>query len=613
MSIAVLTQVYDEVRRLSIAGSVVAGGDFRLKKLVPPLEKAGEKAPVFAKVAQGVTKVVDSNERNSAEALLELSSLVNAILYTQGETGQAGDLKPIVTNNLGGEQTQTTARVLKPLLEALTTTGSGRVEIIKDAHQRNVFKDLRLVKPALGALDDPYPEIAEFIAKKVLPLYGQAILPELKAKFDQKGKGGHVRRLTLMHELDPVGSREIVKEALENGSKEMKVVAIECLGDSPEDLSFLLEQAKAKAKDVRTAAFKAIAKIDTGDAITLLHGVIKGNDIDLAVEPIRKSRNPKILEIVLAEAKAQWDGLFGVKGSKDKDKDKKEAGKRIDRMNSLLECLRERDDKDSEAFLLACFADRERLLDLKGEPLSGADVRQKLIGLVAHGSSKMRKALVVEHASLNPEELQDAFYAARRSLKAAEVYDKFSPYLAAKVDEKKKSRDPAFAKREAIQESLQYGWRYRHYYMDWDDADDDDGEEEKATKELDPRWLDLAVTQKNMELVFALARPNHPAANELLLTISEQQLSKSKDAHETSSTLQTMVRVQHPEATRLVIAAIKKFSASTNSHWAIYWLARLVGQLPKSALPELEALLPTLPEKVIDQVLDYVTVLKNRS
>jgi hypothetical protein len=131
MSIAVLNQVYDETRRLSIAGSVVAPGDFRLKKLVPPLEKAGEKAPVFAKVAQAIGKVVDSNEKSSAESLLELSTLVNAILYTQGETGIEGKLVPIETTDLGPQQTQASARLLKPLLEALTTTGSGRHEIIK--------------------------------------------------------------------------------------------------------------------------------------------------------------------------------------------------------------------------------------------------------------------------------------------------------------------------------------------------------------------------------------------------------------------------------------------------------------------------------------------------
>src|SRR5688572_6705225 len=101
MSIAVLNQVYDETRRLAIAGSVVAPGDFRLKKLVEPITKAGEKAPVFAKVAQAINKVVESDEKSSAEAVLELSTLVNAILYTQGETGQTGELKPIETTNLG--------------------------------------------------------------------------------------------------------------------------------------------------------------------------------------------------------------------------------------------------------------------------------------------------------------------------------------------------------------------------------------------------------------------------------------------------------------------------------------------------------------------------------
>ena len=54
MSIPVLIEVYDEMRRLAIAGSAVAPGDFRLKKLIPPLEKSGEKVPVFAKVAQAV-------------------------------------------------------------------------------------------------------------------------------------------------------------------------------------------------------------------------------------------------------------------------------------------------------------------------------------------------------------------------------------------------------------------------------------------------------------------------------------------------------------------------------------------------------------------------------
>src|SRR5213078_26824 len=107
MSIAVLNQVYDEARRLAVAGSVVARGDFRLKKLLPPLEQAGAKVPVFARIAEAAKAVVDGPEDSSAANLLELTSLVTAVLYTQGETGMAGDLQPIETINLGGETAQT--------------------------------------------------------------------------------------------------------------------------------------------------------------------------------------------------------------------------------------------------------------------------------------------------------------------------------------------------------------------------------------------------------------------------------------------------------------------------------------------------------------------------
>src|SRR5437016_3788918 len=97
MSIAILTQVYDETRRLAIGGSVVAPGDFRLKKLIPQLEQIGAKAPVFAKVGEAAKAVVESTEETSAPALLELTMLVSAILYTQGETGVSGTLEPIET------------------------------------------------------------------------------------------------------------------------------------------------------------------------------------------------------------------------------------------------------------------------------------------------------------------------------------------------------------------------------------------------------------------------------------------------------------------------------------------------------------------------------------
>lgn len=101
MSLAALNHVYDEMRRLAIAGGNLASGDFRLKKLVQPLKASAAKAPVFGKVAEAVEKVVEALAQDSAAALLELSTLVTAILYTQGETGAAGKIEPIPTTDFG--------------------------------------------------------------------------------------------------------------------------------------------------------------------------------------------------------------------------------------------------------------------------------------------------------------------------------------------------------------------------------------------------------------------------------------------------------------------------------------------------------------------------------
>jgi hypothetical protein len=598
MSIPILNQVYDEVRRLSIAGSAVAPGDFRLKKLMPPLEQSGQKTPVFAKVAQAIGKLVESTEKTSAEALLELSTLVNAVLYTQGETGLAGALSPIPTNDLGQQQTQISARILKPLLEALTSTGSGRLEIIKDALERGVFRDLRLVGPALAALDDPYPEIADLIAQEVLTMYGKAILPELRAAFDIRGRGGHERRLALMHNIDPEGSRDFVKRALEDGSKEMRVIAISCLGSSSEDLSFLLEQSRSKAKDVRRAALNALGRCDADEAAKTLCAELEGGDIELAISPVQTSRNPLVLEFVLVQARDQFNTLLS-----EKTKDKAKLGKQARRMLALLQCLRGREDQAVEQFLLDMFAQREKLAALKGEP-SGKDVEHRLVVTMAASSNKTRDILIGAHAGLLEDQLAVAFAAALQTRGPTEVFVLFGPYLTAKVDQKKKERDSVWRKREALAGVLTSSWP-----MEYSERP---GTHELAGK-LDPRWLDLAVDHEHEELVLALARPGHAKANALLAKVFENRLKKVKTSYGLTEILNAMVRVKHPQATDALIASIDKYAKLPHNYYSLYWIAKPIADLPKESLPKLEAWLPTLPEKAIDQVLGFVTQLRNRA
>ncbi len=599
MSLAILKQTYDEIRRVAIAGSVVAANDFRIKKLVAPLEQVGQKAPVFAKVGQAVARLTQSNEQESAAALLELSTLVNAILYTQGETGAVGDLMPIESTDLGQHQTRAPAKVLKPLIEALTTTGSGRMEVIKDAHERGTFRDLRLVAPALAAIDDSYAEIANFIAEEVLPTYGRAIFPELQSKLDMKGRGGHALRLSLMHRLDPAGARATVKRALDEGSKEVRVAAIECLGDAAEDLNFLVEQSRSTAKDVRTAALRGLTKCDAPQAVDALREAFKTGSVESAVAAVAASPSPRLATLVLDEAGSQWTALLSGKA-----KEQSEVSELASRLLVVLECLRGRSDHAAEDFLIKAFGQRDKLAAIKSEP-GGKDIEQRLVSIMAVGPKAAQCALVDAHDTLTEDELPDAFAAACRSRTPAEVFAMFSPYVSGKFHLRKKNRDLAAAKRAAVVAVLTgNAHRLRHTGIVGPTRSLD------LAKHLDPRWLDLAVDQEHLELVQALAIPGHAGANKLLSKSFEAQLKKSKDAWEMVNLLRTMVSVEHPEATDALVATITTHAKGARGYY-LYGLPPLVGQLPKSAVPKLEAILPDLPERVADQFVNYIAELKN--
>jgi hypothetical protein len=584
MSIAVLNQVYDEARRLAVAGSVVAKGDFRLKKLIPPLEQAGSKAPVFAKVAEAATKVVDGPEDSSAESLLELASLTTAVLYTQGETGMAGELQPIETTNLGGETAQTSARLLKPLLEALSSTGSGRLELVKEAHEHGAFRDLRLVMPALKGLDDPYAEIADFLAEKVLPMYGRAILPELSRTYDSKGTKSHPRRLKLMHALDPSGTREFVQQALEGGSKEVRVAAIACLGSEPEDLQYLIEQAGAKAQDVREAAYRALSTIDKPEAVAVLEKGLVGRDLEVAANAIKQSKLDRLTLVLVAEIQMGTASLV-------KLKDKKEAGTQSMRLVRLIHLLAAGQHAEVDRLLRNLFARRAELAKVKGANFGGSDVVEAVIHSMAAGPKTLQEILAHNHADLEAGDLASAFEAARAALPAAEVYDQFAPYV---QSDKTKGADKA--KRDAVIAALggdYIAWHHRN----------DGGL-------LDPRWLDLAVKIKHHGLVNAFGRPGHKGAEDFLQTEFDAIFKKGRDHTAIQQVLTAMTRLRHPRAADALIATFEKEIGKPNSY--AYWYYHLIPELPKSALPPLEALAPRLQGRDADRFLDAIEELRNK-
>lgn len=592
MSIPVLNEVYTEVRRISIAGSVIAPGDFRLQKLIEPLRKSGEKAPIFTKVADNVQKLVESTEKTAAAALLELSALITSILYTQGATGIEGELKELPPSPVKSLQTKTNARVIKPLIEALTSTGSGRLELIRDAFERGLFNDLRLVRPTLQAIDDVYGEIGEFVATKVLPLFGEAIVPDLVTTLDLKGKMGHGRRLQLIHQLAPAVAREHVKKALEEGSKEVKLAAIECLGTAEEDLNFLLEQGRAKSQDVRAAAIAALMHSQDPQALSFLTGLLDGKDLTLVSRAVREALPDQVGTEAAQRLEASLAELF-------KAKDKEKQNPIAERISSLISILRPQREKYLSLFT-KLLAQSDELVKIKSNT-SGLDLIHQLTQEVAECKAAGAKYLIENRDRLPADCFSRVAWAARYNSKPKDYFKVFSPY----INTSAKKSTPEAVRSEQLIGTLHSSHRYYYGYT-WN--------KDTTIPPLDPAWIELAIVKDIKPIVYEHAIPKH-AGTKQFLSAQWERVVKQKDPHELLDIAQAMLQSQHPDFEPLLLEQIKKVVSGKNSGYTGYWFVRMGQNLSPNAVPQLEALVSDAATvaRFQNDLIDCIEAIKERA
>lgn len=276
-----LYDLQQELNRLFIAGSKFAKNDPRLQKYIPILKKLGEKAPVFNKLTQEVEALLQVESQQSAEKLLSVSTLLYSVLYTQGVTIQAEATKALQEPNVSIADVNTTYSYLqlKPVLQALTQSNSGRLEVLKDAFERGIFKDSRTFGYLSYALADKYTELADYVLQTIIPTCGQAMLPFLLSDFRLEDKTENVRRLRLLYqlkyaEMDSLTDK-IFSESLPNLQAEAISIIAEKKDTQTED--FIMSLTGDKNKLVREASYKALAILGTQRSIDKLLALYETN------------------------------------------------------------------------------------------------------------------------------------------------------------------------------------------------------------------------------------------------------------------------------------------------------------------------------------------------
>lgn len=591
MSLALIQESAKEVRRLAIAGSPLAVGDFRLKKLATPLEQAGAKVPVFAQVAKAIGDLVDGDEARSAERLLALSTLLNAILYTQGQTGIEGAVEDLASTPLTGSVTRTPARVLRPLQEALTRSGSGRFEVVKSAVDAGAFRDLRLVDPALQALGDAYPELADLVAEKILPGFGPGIASRLKDGLDLKGKKQDARRLEVLHRVAPATALPLCKSALEEGSPDVKAAAIACLGEHEECLPLVLEQAKAKNKEVKAAALEALAKHDRPEVNAVLVEQIQGKDLAEMVKLLRKTPSQALVDALLAET------------SKAMTKALRNDSVGVQRLGIALLCLEHQRDPKTEDLLLNFLEELRRrgAAGLAGSNLGASGIpKQSAELLYSVGSPRSLAAILASKDALPLDCFQLIVQTAIRSWSPGQVFDEFSPLL-------KSKKTPDKQRVASLQNAMGIALDREAWATITEDYSRSLGLRALQDAAWDPRWLDAAVEADRHLMVCYLARPSHPAAIEYLI----ESLASGKLV-EAPYTIRALSWCKYPKLTDLFLELVAKATKGVRQiNWATERLFESARNLPATDLPKLEGFAATLDEKFMEPFLEALAPLRS--
>ena len=276
-----LYDLQQELNRLFIAGSKFAKNDPRLQKYIPILKKLGEKAPVFNKLAQEVEALLQVESQQSAEKLLSVSTLLYSVLYTQGVTIQAEATKALQEPNVSIADVNTTYSYLqlKPVLQALTQSNSGRLEVLKDAFERGIFKDSRTFGYLSYALADKYTELADYVFQTIIPTCGQAMLPFLLSDFRLEDKTENVRRLRLLYQLKYAEMDSLMDKIFGESLPNLQAEAISIIAERKDTQTedFIMSLTSDKNKLVREASYKALAILGTQRSIDKLLALYETN------------------------------------------------------------------------------------------------------------------------------------------------------------------------------------------------------------------------------------------------------------------------------------------------------------------------------------------------
>ncbi len=265
---------------LAMAGTQLLSEDFRLKKAAQSFAPLAEKNPVFQKIHTDLEKLLTAPKEQQGTLLLGLLGLIDAVLYTQAAYLVEGEFFMLPAKETVEKAVQSRYSEILPVLQALSTTGSGRVEVLQGTLRKHpsCLQDYRIVDALIHDLNDSYSEMGKLVYQILLSMGSGAPLcvpdPEnyyteklctlpqidkaqfvaqLKQGFDPQGKLEMAKRLYIISCTAQGEENDWYLSLLDTAKKEIRQEAIRALRWREDNIPLLMELLKkerAKGKEI---------------------------------------------------------------------------------------------------------------------------------------------------------------------------------------------------------------------------------------------------------------------------------------------------------------------------------------------------------------------------
>jgi HEAT repeat protein len=327
-----IRKLSETTERLLVAGAHLAAKNADLGKdklaLEKVIEKLGAKAPpAFGKLVEQIDNAVQAKPKDQAAELLTLAS---SLAQVRAGLAQLAKTEPdeLALESAPEVQTPCNSKDLYALHDALVTTGSGRMEIINQAIERNDAGDLRLVHAAIQAMSDGY--IGETVCDKIVPSFGRAIAEPVRRKLRFPGKTVDGRRLRALVAVEKMEAKPLLDRAIREGSADLRTAALDAIADhlpglpEVEPIALAILE-KERSGDVRRAAVRALGGYASDESLEkLLAAVHDERTLYAAAEALGKSKHPQVVDRLLG---ALTESLTLAKAKVKKDDKKAEAAR----------------------------------------------------------------------------------------------------------------------------------------------------------------------------------------------------------------------------------------------------------------------------------------------